>query len=165
MSLYALGDLHLSFQANKPMDSFGKVWKNHEKKIEKLTESLADAKQNIVAKDREMKSKISKAVKIAESYRSIANDTLSKYIDTKAKGIGVPSSEIRRRLSESFTVADVDSVCEKLRCDALSINELPFEMKRPTKVRISESNEPIVPKLGLDDSINEQLVQLAGKFI
>ena len=29
MALYALGDLHLSFQANKPMDAFGKVWKHH----------------------------------------------------------------------------------------------------------------------------------------
>lgn len=35
MSLYAIGDLHLSFQVNKPMDQFGSVWKNHEKKIEK----------------------------------------------------------------------------------------------------------------------------------
>ena len=35
MALYALGDMHLSFQANKPMDGFGSVWKNHEKKIEK----------------------------------------------------------------------------------------------------------------------------------
>ena len=34
MALYALGDLHLSFQADKPMDGFGLVWKNHEKKIE-----------------------------------------------------------------------------------------------------------------------------------
>lgn len=35
MALYALGDLHLSFQANKPMEAFGRVWKNHERKIEK----------------------------------------------------------------------------------------------------------------------------------
>lgn len=35
MALYALGDMHLSFTANKPMDGFGKVWRNHEKKIEK----------------------------------------------------------------------------------------------------------------------------------
>ena len=30
MALYALGDLHLSFQSDKSMDKFGKVWKNHE---------------------------------------------------------------------------------------------------------------------------------------
>ena len=35
MSLYAIGDLHLSFSTNKPMDMFGDVWKNHVKKIEK----------------------------------------------------------------------------------------------------------------------------------
>ena len=35
MALYALGDLHLSFQADKSMDKFGRVWKNHERKIEK----------------------------------------------------------------------------------------------------------------------------------
>ena len=35
MALYALGDLHLSFQEDKSMDKFGRVWKNHERKIEK----------------------------------------------------------------------------------------------------------------------------------
>ncbi|MFQ7103181.1 MAG: metallophosphoesterase, partial [Anaerovoracaceae bacterium] len=35
MALYALGDLHLGFQRGRSMDAFGKVWKNHEKKIEK----------------------------------------------------------------------------------------------------------------------------------
>lgn len=35
MALYALGDLHLSFQVHKPMDQFGSVWKHHEKKIKK----------------------------------------------------------------------------------------------------------------------------------
>ncbi|MCR5404098.1 MAG: metallophosphoesterase [Butyrivibrio sp.] len=35
MALYALGDLHLAFQSDKTMDVFGKVWRNHEKRIEK----------------------------------------------------------------------------------------------------------------------------------
>ena len=35
MSLYAIGDLHLSFTANKPMDVFGREWKNYVRKIEK----------------------------------------------------------------------------------------------------------------------------------
>ena len=29
MSLYAIGDFHLSFTVNKPMDVFDKRWKNH----------------------------------------------------------------------------------------------------------------------------------------
>lgn len=34
MSLYAIGDLHLSFGVDKPMDKFGDVWKYHEQKIQ-----------------------------------------------------------------------------------------------------------------------------------
>ncbi|MBR1629538.1 MAG: metallophosphoesterase [Lachnospiraceae bacterium] len=35
MALWAIGDFHLSFGVDKPMDRFGRVWKNHEKKIKK----------------------------------------------------------------------------------------------------------------------------------
>ena len=33
MSIYAIGDLHLSLNKEKPMDIFGLKWKNHEQKI------------------------------------------------------------------------------------------------------------------------------------
>lgn len=35
MALYAIGDFHLANSVDKPMDMFGSVWKNHEKKIQK----------------------------------------------------------------------------------------------------------------------------------
>lgn len=35
MALYAIGDLHLSFGTDKPMDVFGREWKNHVSRIEK----------------------------------------------------------------------------------------------------------------------------------
>lgn len=37
MALYAIGDLHLSFQTNKPMDIFGGNWKGY---VDKLREGL-----------------------------------------------------------------------------------------------------------------------------
>lgn len=37
MALYAIGDLHLSFQTNKPMDIFGGNWKGY---VEKLRQAL-----------------------------------------------------------------------------------------------------------------------------
>ncbi len=40
MALYAMGDFHLSFQADKSMNRFGRVWRNHEKKIEKNCRKL-----------------------------------------------------------------------------------------------------------------------------
>lgn len=33
MAIYVIGDLHLSFSTNKPMDIFGDNWENHEEKI------------------------------------------------------------------------------------------------------------------------------------
>ena len=44
MSIYVIGDLHLSFSENKPMDIFGDNWKGHEEKIkndwvEKVTDN------------------------------------------------------------------------------------------------------------------------------
>ena len=35
MSIYVIGDLHLSFNENKPMDIFGDNWSGHEEKIKK----------------------------------------------------------------------------------------------------------------------------------
>lgn len=35
MAIYTIGDLHLSFNENKPMDIFGENWENHEEKIKK----------------------------------------------------------------------------------------------------------------------------------
>ena len=35
MSIYTIGDLHLSFKNPKPMNIFGENWKNHEEKIQK----------------------------------------------------------------------------------------------------------------------------------
>lgn len=48
MSLYALGDLHLSFQADKPMEAFGRVWKNHERKIEKYVRRTVKPEDTLV---------------------------------------------------------------------------------------------------------------------
>lgn len=48
MALYALGDLHLSFQTDKPMDAFGRVWKHHERKIEKYVGRLVKPEDTLV---------------------------------------------------------------------------------------------------------------------
>ena len=38
MALYTIGDLHLSFGADKPMDVFGRAWENH---VERLREGFS----------------------------------------------------------------------------------------------------------------------------
>lgn len=48
MALYALGDLHLSFQSDKSMDKFGRIWKNHERKIMKYAEKTVKPEDTLV---------------------------------------------------------------------------------------------------------------------
>ena len=48
MSLYAIGDLHLSFTAQKPMDIFGKEWKNHVRKVEKNWKKMISPEDTVV---------------------------------------------------------------------------------------------------------------------
>lgn len=48
MALYALGDLHLGFQTDKSMDQFGKVWKNHERKILKYVGQMVGPEDTLV---------------------------------------------------------------------------------------------------------------------
>ncbi len=48
MALYAMGDFHLSFQADKSMDKFGRVWRHHEEKIEKNFRKMVTEKDTVV---------------------------------------------------------------------------------------------------------------------
>ena len=48
MSLFAIGDLHLAFSVDKPMDVFGSLWKNHVKKIEKYWHKKVKEEDTIV---------------------------------------------------------------------------------------------------------------------
>lgn len=48
MALYAIGDFHLSFTTNKPMDRFGKIWIDHVNKIEKNWYETVTAKDTVV---------------------------------------------------------------------------------------------------------------------
>ena len=48
MSLYAIGDLHLSFNSDKSMDKFGEEWVNHAEKIRKNWCEIVSEKDTVV---------------------------------------------------------------------------------------------------------------------
>jgi predicted phosphohydrolase len=51
MSLYAIGDLHLSLETNKPMDAFGGKWENYIEKIETGFSHLSDTDVCVICGD------------------------------------------------------------------------------------------------------------------
>lgn len=48
MALYAIGDLHLSFSADKSMEVFGREWKNYVRRIEKNWRKKIDEQDTVV---------------------------------------------------------------------------------------------------------------------
>jgi len=51
MSLYAIGDLHLSLSANKPMEVFGAAWQNHTEKLRASFSQLSDDDVTVICGD------------------------------------------------------------------------------------------------------------------
>lgn len=51
MKLYAIGDFHLSFAKEKPMDIFGDKWENHAEKLKKGFEGLNDDDLTVICGD------------------------------------------------------------------------------------------------------------------
>ncbi len=48
MSIYVIGDLHLSFSAEKPMDIFGINWENHVEKIKQTWTSIVKEEETVI---------------------------------------------------------------------------------------------------------------------
>lgn len=48
MSIYVIGDLHLSFSQNKPMNIFGNNWDNHEIKVKQNWQELVKEEDTVV---------------------------------------------------------------------------------------------------------------------
>ena len=48
MALYTIGDLHLSFSSDKPMDIFGMAWKNHTKVLEANWKNCVRSEDTVV---------------------------------------------------------------------------------------------------------------------
>lgn len=137
-----------------------------EKKVTSLNEKLEEVKQDSILLKQNYDKKLKKAETIVEHYKKVAITASNKYIEAKAKMIGVNSSDIKSRLNEGYSFNDIDKVCEDLQSYQLKINSLPFNINQGNnvKVKIKESYEPIKPKNRCDDDIDSSLINLANKF-
>lgn len=127
--------------------------------ISNLNEQLQNVEDETNQKLEESKTKISKARKVVESYKNLLNDTVDRYITSKATMLGISSNEIKNRLSESYTLDEIDSICESLANNQVSISKLPFNLStKNTKIKVTKSrNESLDINSNPDDDIDESL--------
>lgn len=107
--------------------------------------------------------KLQERTDLAKTYKARYVETLNRYVKSKADMLGVAPSEITSRLNESYTLKDVDAVCDKILDSAVNFSRLPFGGRTKTSARIAESvskNTRIDPEYGYE--IDETLLELAG---
>jgi DNA repair exonuclease SbcCD ATPase subunit len=90
---------------------------------------IATLEENIKNDGAIYKEGIVKAKNLVEKYKKMSSSAVNGYIRLKANMIGVPESQIKSRLGESYTFSDIDKICESLMPTIKQRNSLPFNSK------------------------------------
>lgn len=142
------------------LDAFSK---KAESEKQSLLENIEEIKKDSEIKARQYTTKLKKATELVEHYKGVAKKAVDKYIDSKARMLGVSANEIKNRLNENYSFSDIDKVCNSLQGYQLNISKLPFDISRGSKIKVQESVEPIKPKTpGVDDEVDDSLLRMAG---
>lgn len=132
-----------------------------ETKVVEINESLKKAQ-----KTENLQESLNKEAALKESYKKLATKAVNKYIESQATMLGLAASDIKRKLGETYTIEDVDIICEDLKSYQLNISKLPFSVGNKLNIRINEggSDKNLVgskPHFE-DDEVDIHLIKLAG---
>lgn len=141
-------------------ESLTSIQSEHEKEINALKESLEKKLTDSSNKIEELTEQVAKTNKLREGYKKLANDAVSKYIDLKAKNLGLDSDDIRNKLGAKYTLDDVDRICESLQNYTLNMSKLPFKVDRQVRLQVKETQE--TKKVDSDDYVDDTLMASAG---
>ena len=142
----------------------------NEAKVKTLTERLVAVQTAAENSEEELRGKLEESRKavqqnanVAKKYKAQYTAVLERYIASKASMLGVRPTDITSRLGESYTLDNIDKVCE----DLLDMGRPAFGLGlgKP-KVTINESKMPAKKAQPLDPNngyeIDDDLLILAG---
>jgi hypothetical protein len=107
--------------------------------VSRLTKKSETLEAKLEGQTKVYNEKLQERTNLAKSYKARFIETLTKYVESKANMLGVKPSEITSRLNESYTLKDVDAVCDEILSSATPFSRLPFGGRMKTSARISES--------------------------
>lgn len=153
-------------EIKKLNESLEETKAEYTKQITALNNQLNESKSQTESKIKALTENVNKTTNIKESYRKLANKAVNKYIEIKSETLGLTSTDIKRKLGESYTLEDVDQICEDLKQYQLNVSKLPFSLDRQVAVRVNESRgnalNVIKQKSFTDDDVDESLLRLAN---
>lgn len=143
-------------------ENFDEIKSKYESQIKTLNESIEALKSDSEIKEKDYCEKLTREEKLVEKYRGTLKSVVNRYIESKATALGISAQEIKNKLSENYTIDEIDSICESLQSYALNISKLPISFDRKVKVKVHEStNESLNPKQDIED-VDDSLYALAG---
>jgi len=128
--------------------------------VSRLTKRSEALEAKLEGQTKQYTEKIEERTNLAKKYKARFIETLTKYIESKASMLGVKPSEITSRLNESYTLADVDAVCNKILDSTNTFSRLPFSGRTKVSARITESVSNKTSEYEDDDL--SSLYELAG---
>jgi hypothetical protein len=164
-------------ESRKTASDLNESLSSKDAQVKTLTENLAAAKkeaddkiaalnESLEKKEKEKNEAIAKETALKESYKKLANKAVGKYIESKANILGVSSKDITRKLGKTYTLDDVDQVCEDLKAYQLNVSKLPFSLDRKVGIKVNEgvNRAPIAKAANknLDDDVDDDLIRLAN---
>lgn len=157
-------------KTQKDLSSKQKDVEDSKSQITKLSEENKNLKEQLDAKiqsSTKLEQNYQKSTRLIEKYKNFAHEIANRYIDSKALALGVSSNEIKNRLSESYTLDEVDEVCEELQDYSINISKLPFQVNKPgsmrARLREDRSKDPLKDMDSqYDDTVDDYLLDLAG---
>lgn len=139
----------------------------YENKFRELREQVIKESAAAEKKATQLNESLSKATALKESYKKLANQAMNMLIEERAIQLGLTSQDIKRKLGASYTISDVNTVCEELKRYQLNISKLPFSVDRKVNVRVNEGvSKAAVNRAASsqceDDDVDDSLIRLAN---
>lgn len=130
-----------------------------QKTVKKLKEDL-DNSSDITE---QYSAKLVKAKELVEKYKKASQIASERYIESQANAHGLKKEQVLAKLSENFTLKEVDNICENLSSHNIRVSKLPFELTKGTRITATPStNESILGPRNMDDEVDESLLRLAN---
>ena len=140
-------------------ESLAATKRSSKNETDKLTEEISQLKTESAVKHSEYAKKLSRANQLVEKYRKESEAALTRYMESKARTLGVSVNEIRNRLNENYSFDDIDSVCDKVRSYKMNMHNLPFSLtENIQKVTAKENTSKRFTNP--DDEIDESLLNM-----
>ena len=132
---------------------------NSLKEVNQLKEELQELKGDSQVKNSQYAKKLANVNALVEKYRKTAETAANRYIESKAKQLGVSITEIKNKLEENYTFDDVDKICEQLRSYKMNINKLPFNFTKNNISRVAMNESKQTKRFeNPDDVLDENFV-------